>query len=211
MPEFYGFHSVASRNELDAVPLLLLHGSGRSETDLIALADGIASHRPYLALRGRVAWEEGFAFFRRNADRTLDYDDLAEQSRFLGRSIAAALQSGLLKQRPVLLGFSNGAIIASSVLFQQPDLVSGAVLIRPLSPAPDGRFPDLTACPILILAGENDPRRSPGDAVLITAQLRDAGAAVTAHILPAGHGLHQDEAQIIRAWLDAQFPEPAGN
>jgi phospholipase/carboxylesterase len=205
MDELQGFLYIADRMELDAAPLLLLHGSSGTELDLIPLADEIAPFRPYFSLRGRVEWEDGFAFFKRNADRTLNYDDLAEQTRLLARFIKAALDSGLIKRKPILLGFSNGAIVASSVLFQQPQLVSGAILIRPLSPAPAANFSNLAACPILIAAGENDQRRSPGDARLIAAQLSDAGAAVTTKILPAGHGLHRDEPQIIRAWLDAGF------
>ena len=59
----------------------------------------------------------------------------------------------------------------------------------------------MPALPILIISGENDQRREPGDAELVRQQFANAGADVSALVLPTGHGLHQDEADIIRDWL----------
>ena len=201
MPEWPDFHFIAGRAEHSSSPLLLLHGSGSDEAALIPLADAIAPQRPYMALRGAVEWEEGFAFFRRNPDRSLDQVDLDSQTDRLCRFITTAIERKLLAQPPVLLGFSNGAIMAASILQRRPGLASSAILMRPLSPAPDAEFPSMPALPILIISGENDQRREPGDAELVRQQFANAGADVSALVLPTDHGLHQDEADIIRDWL----------
>lgn len=201
MPEWPDFHFIAGRAEHSSSPLLLLHGSGSDEAALIPLADAVAPQRPYMALRGSVEWEEGFAFFRRNPDRSLDHVDLDSQTDRLCRFITTAIERKLLAQPPVLLGFSNGAIMAAAILQRRPGLASSAILMRPLSPAPDAEFPSMPALPILIISGENDQRREPGDAELVRQQFANAGADVSALVLPTDHGLHQDEADIIRDWL----------
>ncbi len=189
-----------------AAPLLLMHGSGGNENDLIPLSESIGQNRRYISIRGAVEWETGYAFFKRNNDRSLDYVDLTYQTSRLCEFLASALETGVLKSKPILLGFSNGAITAASLLFQAPFLVAGAILIRPLSPAPDEDFPDLAGLPVFISAGEKDTRRSPDDVKFMTAQLEKCGADVTTHVLPTGHGLHDDEPKLIRDWLQAKFP-----
>jgi len=201
MPEWPEFHFITGRADYPSPPLILLHGSGGDEASLISLADEIAPQRPYIALRGAAEWEGGFAFFRRNPDRSLDYLDLKRQTDKLCSFIATAMERKLLAQPPVLFGFSNGAIMAASILHRQPEIASAAILIRPLSPAPDIGFPSMPALPILVTSGEHDQRREPGDAELVRQQFANAGADVSALVLPTDHGLHQDEAKIIRDWL----------
>lgn len=201
MSEFAGFHYMAGRGDSAVRPLLLLHGSGGNETDLLALADQVASRHPYIALRGGVSWEGGFAFFRRNPDRSLDYDDLALQTARLCSFIETAREHALLRDTPILLGFSNGAIMASSVLRLRPDLAQAAILLRPLSPAPDAIFPPMPEHRILIVAGSHDQRRASGDAVLMREQFENAGADVSSYLLPTGHGLHETEVHVIGDWI----------
>ncbi|ASR06244.1 esterase [Rhizobium leguminosarum bv. viciae] len=206
MPEYQDFVFITGRAELDAAPLLLLHGSGMHERNLIGLADKVGPDRPYLALRGAVEWEEGFAFFRRNPDRTLDYIDLFNETHHLADFLARALENGLLRRPPVLLGFSNGGIMAASVLLHRPETAAGAILLRPLSPAPATDFPDLRGHRVLILAGERDERRAPGDVVLVRDQIEESGAGVTTRLSPAGHGLDESEPDFIKSWLAENFP-----
>ena len=201
MPELPEFHFITGRAEHSSAPLLLLHGSSGDEASLIPLADAIGLQRPYMALRGAIEWEEGYAFFRRNPDRSLDHVDLDRQTDRLCRFIRVTIERKLLAQPPVLLGFSNGAIMAASILRRQPELASAAILMRPLSPAPDAEFPSMPALPILITAGEHDQRREPGDAELVRQQFANTGADVSALVLPTDHGLHQNEAEIISDWL----------
>lgn len=206
MPDCQDFLTISARAEQDAPPLVLLHGSGMHERNLIALADRVDPDRPYLALRGAVVWEEGFAFFRRNPDRTLDYIDLFDQTHRLADFLAKALETRRLKRPPVLLGFSNGAIMAASVLLHRPEAAAGAILLRPLSPAPAADFPDLKNHRILILAGGRDERRAPEDVVLVKDQIERSGAGVTTRLFPTGHGLDEDEPDFIRKWLAENFP-----
>lgn len=201
MSEFAGFHYAAGRGDSAARPLLLLHGSGRNEADLLALADQVAPRHPYMALRGGVSWEGGFAFFRRNPDRSLDYEDLALQTNKICSFIETAREHGLLREVPILLGFSNGAIMAASVLRLRPDLAQTAILLRPLSPAPDAMFPPMPEHRILIVAGSHDQRRASGDALLIREQFEYAGADVSSYLLPTGHGLHETEVHVIGDWI----------
>lgn len=201
MPEWPEFHVITGRADHPSPPLILLHGSGGDETSLISLADTIAPQRPYMSLRGAVEWEGGFAFFRRNPDRSLDYSDLERQTDRLCRFIAMAIETKLLAQPPVLVGFSNGAIMAASILQRQFGLAASAILMRPLSPAPEAEFRPMLNLPILITAGEHDQRREPADAELVRQQFANAGADVSALVLPTAHDLHQDEAEIIRDWL----------
>lgn len=201
MPDLSGFYFVAGRESLSSPPLVLLHGSGRSEAELIPLADEIAPQRPYMSLRGGVDWEGGFAFFRRNPDRSLDHDDLREQTARICRFIGAVVEQGVLRQPPILLGFSNGAIMAASILHTQPGLASGAILLRPLSPAPGKAFAPMPGLPVLITAVENDERRRPDDSVLVKTQFENCQADVRSYLLPTGHGLHESEAGLIRDWI----------
>ncbi|MFS2154466.1 alpha/beta hydrolase [Rhizobium sp. Rhizsp42] len=207
MPDLKGFHYRATSTTDTRPPLLLLHGSSRDETELPPLAETAAPGWPYLSLRGPIPWESGYAFFRRNPDRTLDQNDLALQTERLRTFIQAAIETGLFTHPPILLGFSNGAIIAASLTIRDPDIAAGAILIRPLSPAPDAIIPTMPAKPVLILSGDRDDRRSPEDAVTVTRQFQTAGADVTSHSSPTDHHLHPDEPAIIRQWLASRvFP-----
>lgn len=207
MPHLQGFHYRATSSTDTRPPLLLLHGSSRDETELPPLAETAAPGWPYLSLRGPIPWENGYAFFRRNPDRTLDQADLALQTERLRTFIQAAIETGLLTRPPILLGFSNGAIIAAALLIRDPEIAAGAILMRPLSPDPDAIIPPMPTKPVLILSGDRDDRRSPEDAVAITRQFQMAGADVTSHSSSTDHHLHDDEPTIIRQWLASRvFP-----
>ncbi|MDM9623505.1 esterase [Rhizobium sp. S96] len=205
MPEHQAFHYVRSVATGDRPPLLLLHGSSRDETELLPLAGNAALGWPYLSLRGGIDWDGGYAFFRRKPDRTLDSVDLALQTGRLHDFIATALETGLITHPPILVGFSNGAIIAASLLIRDPACAAGAILIRPLSPDLDTLVPDMPAKPILVLAGEYDDRRAPEDAIRVVAQFQAAGAHVISHTAPTGHDLHDRESAIIGDWLAQTF------
>jgi phospholipase/carboxylesterase len=180
-------------------PLVLLHGSGGSEVSLADFARNVAPERAAFTLRGRVPWEDGYAFFRRNPDRTLDQEDLAartvELCGFLSHLDAAGYR------RPVLVGYSNGAIMAAAAALQASNLSSGAILLRPLSPCADSSFPPLHGYPVLLLGGAIDERRSPSDTPHLAAQFRQSSALVAAHLLPTGHNETDLDRQLARAWL----------
>ncbi|TNC15389.1 alpha/beta hydrolase [Methylobacterium terricola] len=197
-----GFHVVRSGDAARRLaPVVLLHGSGGSEESLRRFGLGVAAGRPCILVRGRVPWEEGFAFFRRNPDRTLDSADLTARCvEFCGllRRLAPAGD-----RPPLLVGYSNGAVMAAAAILAAPALSSGAVLLRPLSPRPAERFPALGGYPVLLLGGATDARRHPVDTPALAEQFRQAGARVTARVLPAGHGLDRTGAdrRLTREWL----------
>ncbi|MPR00248.1 esterase [Modestobacter sp. I12A-02628] len=189
-------------------PVVLLHGSGQDERSLLTFAARACPGHPLVPVRGRIPWESGFAFFRRNPDRTLDLADLAEG--------AAALQELLSRLRevghrpPILLGYSNGAIVAAAALARDATAAAGAVLLRPLTPAPNAPLPAMSACPVLLVAATHDERRKPQDARTLYEQLLTAGAAPMLVALPAGHPLTVGDAAVVAAWLGALVARTGG-
>ncbi len=187
-----------------ASPVVLLHGSGRTEDDLLLYGrEAFPGHKLFLP-RGNVAWENGFAFFRRHPDRTLDIEDVRDQATRLCDFLEfVARRTG---QRPFVAGYSNGAIVAAETIFQKPELSRGAILLRPLSPRSGEPFPPLHGYPALLLAGMRDDRRHPEDAPFLADQLTKAGAAVSLKTLPGGHGWADDAADVRHSqdWLSCQ-------
>lgn len=181
--------------------VILLHGSGRTEDDLISFGRAVFPRSVLYALRGAVPWENGFAFFRRKPDRELDIDDLKHQAtRLCGFVAFVGQQTG---QRPFLVGYSNGAIIAAETICQAHHLSKGAILLRPLSPRKDQSLPDLPGYPALLLEGAKDDRRHPSDAAHLAEQLASAGADAVLETIDTGHGWAEDAAdeRLSRQWL----------
>jgi phospholipase/carboxylesterase len=103
------------------------------------------------------------------------------------------------------IGFSNGAIMATTLISIYPNLAAGAVLFRPLSPFATPASTRLPGIPVLIIDGSKDDRRMPDDGRRLAEHLKDAGAAVTHHQLPAGHTITGADCALVREWLVAHF------
>jgi phospholipase/carboxylesterase len=200
-------HYVIRRAGSSRRPLVFLHGSGQDETSLEVLADRIAPDHPAILPRGAAIWEDGYAFFRRHPDRSLDLGDLAQQRAAFQIFLAGLKRARSLARRPVLIGYSNGAIMAESLLRASPSTFAGTALIRPLSPDLQEEIQDLAAIPVLILAAAKDERRARDDAELSRTRLAQAGARVDFAESPVGHVLTDDETQRLSAWLSAHFPD----
>jgi phospholipase/carboxylesterase len=192
------FHQFVPGTTPDRVPLVMLHGSGGDEHDLVPLAAELAPGAPMLSLRGTVAIDGGFAFFHRHPDRSIDEVDIGARIPELAAFIGA--DRGFAKP-PVVVGFSNGAIMAAALLLTHPTLFSGAILLRPLSPFRQDRPARLDGTPVLIIDGEKDSRRSPGDGARLAERLHRAGATVTHHVLPVGHAITEMDRRIARDWI----------
>jgi phospholipase/carboxylesterase len=186
-------------------PLLLLHGSGGTEEDMVPLATKLSPGSMAVAVRGAVPWEGGFAFFRRFEDRSIDERDLLDRAGALAEYISQIGADRGFPKPPMAIGFSNGAIMAAALVMLYPRLLSGAVLFRPLSPFavdPDARIP---GTPVLIIDGREDERRSPGDGALLARRMARQGAEVAHHLLPTGHSLIADDLRLTREWLASLF------
>jgi phospholipase/carboxylesterase len=187
------------------MPLVLLHGSGGDEHELVPLAADLAPEAPILGIRGSIPFDGGFAFFHRFPDRSIDEADIASRVVSLADFIEAASGQYGFARAPIAIGFSNGAIIAAALLLTRPGLLAGTILFRPLSPFRADLSSHLDRIPVLIIDGEKDSRRSPGDGARLAERLVRAGATVTHHVLPVGHSITAIDRDIARNWL-AQTP-----
>ena len=183
-----------------AAPLLLLHGTGGDETDLLPLGQMIAPGAALLSPRGKVLENVMPRFFRRLAEGVFDHEDVVRRAHELADFAAAAGERhGFGK--PIAVGFSNGANIAAAILQLRPEALAGAVLIRAMVPLPAPPAADLAGKPVLILSGAMDPIIPEANAAELARQLSAAGAAVTHEVLPAGHQLTQCDITLARDFL----------
>jgi phospholipase/carboxylesterase len=192
--------------------LLLLHGTGGDEHDLVPLGRQLAPHAALLSPRGKVLEGRMPRFFRRRASGQLDIPDLIERTDELGEFVgAAAREYGRDPRRIVALGFSNGANIAVSLLLRHPSLLRGAALLRPMLPYEPTATPELTGTSVLIAAGDGDPYSSPEQTRRLAEILAEGGAEVTVHTAPhAGHNLTQSDLIATARWMQTLIgPQPA--
>jgi phospholipase/carboxylesterase len=153
-------HHFIPRSSATSPPLMLLHGSGGNEHELVPLAVDLAPGSPILGIRGGVPFAGGFASFHRFPDRSIDEADIASRAAILADFIESARTRYSLTRAPIAIGFSNGAIMAAALLLTRPGLLAGAVLFRPLSPFRHDIPAGLDGTPVLIIDGEKDSRRS---------------------------------------------------
>lgn len=187
----------------DRAPLLLLHGTGGDEADLLGLGRMVAPGASLLSPRGRVSENGMPRFFRRLAEGVFDHDDVRARADELADFVAEAREAYGLAA-PIALGFSNGANIAAAVLYRRPEAFAGAVLIRAMVPLEEEPATDLSGKPVLILSGAADPIIPADNAGRLASVLEGAGADVTHHVLPAGHGLTQSDVSLASQWLGAR-------
>jgi phospholipase/carboxylesterase len=181
-------------------PILLLHGTGGDETDLLPLGRAIAPGSALLSPRGKVMEGPMPRFFRRLAEGVFDEEDVRRRAHELADFIAGARQAYGLAA-PVAVGLSNGANIAAATLLLRPEALAGAVLLRAMVPLQDPPRVDLSGKPVLILSGLTDPIVPTENAARLAAMLKDARADVLHRTLLAGHGLSQSDVSIATEWL----------
>jgi phospholipase/carboxylesterase len=195
-----------------APALLLLHGTGGDENDLLSLGEMLLPGAARLSPRGQVLENGMPRFFRRLAEGVFDLDDLRLRARELAEFVAVARREYPMGDRPpIAVGFSNGANIAAALLLLHPDSLAGALLLRPMVPLVPDPLPGLGGVPVEIVAGRADPIVDPSQSEGLADLLRRAGAAVTLDWIPGGHGLTREDLTIGARWLrettGAGYPE----
>jgi len=188
--------------EAGSPTLLLLHGTGGDEKDLLGLGRALDGAASLLSPRGTVLERGMPRFFCRLAEGVFDLDDLTLRTHELADFVAnAAARYGFDPGRVIAVGFSNGANIAASTLLLRPETLAAAILFRPMTPLTPETLPDLSGVPVLIGSGRRDPIVPIADAERLAALLRRAGAAVTHHWEASAHNLIQGDLDVAREWL----------
>ena len=193
-------HRFEPGRRLEAPPLLLLHGTGGDESDLLPLGRAVSPGSALLSPRGKVLEHGMPRFFRRLAEGIFDEDDVRRRAHELADFVQAARQRYGIAA-PIALGFSNGANIAAAMLLLRPEALAGAVLLRAMVPLAETPQVDLRDKPVLIVSGQFDPIIPASNAAKLAASLARAGATVEHPVLPTGHQLSQADLTVAREWM----------
>jgi phospholipase/carboxylesterase len=186
--------------------LLLLHGTGGDENDLIPLARMIAPAASLLSPRGKVLENGMPRFFRRSVEGVFDEDDVRQRANELSDFVTdARTRFGIAS--PIALGYSNGANIAAAVLLLRPTELAGAILLRAMPPLAHPRPVKLDRTPVLIVSGARDPIIRPESAAKLASLLKRYGATVKHRVVPAGHELSQADVTLAQSWWNKQAPQ----
>ena len=186
--------------------LLLLHGTGGNEYDLLHVGRNLRSGAALLSPRGKLLENGMPRFFRRLAEGVFDEKDLVRRTHELADFVrAAAKQYQFDANRVVAVGYSNGANIAASMLLLRPEILSGAVLFRAMVPLIPEKLPDLSGRPVFLAAGRNDPIIPAENTEQLAAMLKEAGAEVSLQWSEGGHQLSAAELEEAKDWLAKAF------
>ena len=201
--ESLGFvHRFVPAETPEAPTLLLLHGTGGNENDLLPIGSMLDERAALLSPRGKVLEHGMPRFFRRLAEGVFDHEDLMRRTHELAGFVQRSVDEYDIDQRRLFaVGFSNGANIAASLLLAYPRLLAGAVLLRAMVPFEPDSAPDLSGIPVYLAAGRSDQMIPPENTERLAQVLREAGADVTLDWQSGGHGIGPDEVQAARKWL----------
>ncbi|HEX6710913.1 MAG TPA: alpha/beta hydrolase [Rubrobacter sp.] len=188
--------------------LLLLHGTGGNEEDLIPLGQELAPGAAILSPRGKVSEFGAPRFFRRLAEGVFDHEDLLFRTHELAEFVEAASEEyGFDPSKLVAVGYSNGANIAASTILLHPGLLRAAVLFRAMVPFEPETTPDLSGMTVFIAAGRRDRMIPPDNAQRLAEILAEAGADVDLRWRDTGHPLTYEEVGGAKEWLSDALPK----
>lgn len=184
--------------------LLLLHGTGGTEADLLDLGRALDPQAALLSPRGQVLENGMPRFFRRLAEGVFDEEDVRRRAHDLNDFIVAASQRYEIERHQIIaVGFSNGANIAGALLLLRPEIFSAAILFRPMLPLVPEMPPSLGDIPIFISSGQHDPIVPLANVRSLVALLEKSGARVHFEMSNASHGLTDSDVAAARRWLAA--------
>jgi phospholipase/carboxylesterase len=182
--------------------LLLLHGTGGNERDLIPLGRELDPNASLLSPRGKVLENGMPRFFRRLAEGVFDLEDLKNRTHELADFVVAAARHYKVDiKNMIAVGYSNGANIAANILLLRPETFAAAILFRAMVPFVPETQPDLSSVRVLIGAGSIDPIVPASETKQLAELLRSAGADVAIRFFQGGHGLTQADIQAAQEWL----------
>lgn len=188
--------------------LLLLHGTGGNEEDLIPLGQELAPGAAFLSPRGKVSEYGAPRFFRRLAEGVFDQEDLLLRTHELAEFVeAASAEYGFDRSKLVAVGYSNGANVAASTILLHPGLLKAAVLFRAMVPFELDLTPDLSGMPVFLAAGRMDRMIPPDNTQRLADILDEAGADVDLRWRDTGHPLTYEEVGEAKEWLSEVLPK----
>jgi phospholipase/carboxylesterase len=200
MTEF--IHRFIPGSNSDGRTLLLLHGTGGDENDLIPLGKATDPNAGLLSLRGRVLENGAPRFFRRLAEGVFDEEDVVRRSHELAGFLDSAIEKyNISSHELVAVGYSNGANIAAAMILLGVAPFVRAILLRAMIPLTNTEPIEPVARRILILEGEVDPIAQPAQGKTLAARLRATGASVDLLFQKSGHELIGQDVAAARHWL----------
>jgi phospholipase/carboxylesterase len=200
MTDLSFIHRFEPATDPNRPPLLLLHGTGGDENDLLSLGRMISPGSALLSPRGKILENGMPRFFRRLAEGVFDEEDVRLRANELADFVAEARKAYGF-DAPIALGFSNGANIAAAMLQLRPEALSGAALLRAMVPLSSAPQADLSGKRVLMVSGAMDPIIPADNAKQLAASLSASGAEVQHDVLPTGHNLSQTDLQLLVKWF----------
>jgi len=182
--------------------LLVLHGTGGNEDDLLPVGRMLDPESALLSPRGKVLENGAPRFFRRLREGVFDEEDLIRRANELADFVTTAVkENGLNGSQIVAVGYSNGANIASAMMLLRPEILRGAVLLRGQVPLVPEKMPNLSGKAVFLSSGKSDPIVDAENAGALAKMLKDAGADVIHHIQTSGHEISRVDIDEAREWL----------
>jgi phospholipase/carboxylesterase len=200
MTELSFIHRYEPATDPNRPPLLLLHGTGGDENDLLGLGRMISPGSALLSPRGKILENGMPRFFRRLAEGVFDEEDVKFRANELADFVAEARKAYGL-EAPVAVGFSNGANIAAAMLVLRPEAFAGAALLRAMVPLSSAPQVDLAGKRVLMISGAMDPIIPADNSNRLAASLSASGAEVQHQMLPTGHNLSQTDLSLLVKWF----------
>ena len=189
-------------NKSETLTLLLLHGTGGNEDDLIQVGQMISPSASLLSPRGKVLENGMPRFFKRLAEGVFDLEDLKFRTRELADFVKDTSSIyGFDLNKTIAVGFSNGANIAASLLLSYPGTLMGAILFRAMVPFIPNSPLDLSDKKVLLSAGVYDPIVSESQTQSLYNILKKSRTNVTLKWQQSGHNLTESDILDAKEWL----------
>jgi phospholipase/carboxylesterase len=183
--------------------VLVLHGQGGDENDLLPVARALAPGAAFLSPRGKASENGETRFFARVSRDVFDETEVRTRTAELAEWVSAAVAHYKLDAAKVFaLGFSNGASIAASTMLLRAGVLAGGLLLRPRTIVEPAGLPDLNGSPVLVIAGQHDDKMPQGASEHLARLLGRAGAAVEMAMLDCGHELTPQDFSLGKSWFE---------